>query len=61
MKAKKVTVEGTETVAFDNHQVAIKGEGLQGYLQLTNQSEFGSLKKGDVLTVQLAKEPKAEK
>lgn len=62
MKTKKVHVESKHTVAFDNHQLHVSGEGCHGVIQLTDASEFDKIKQGDALEISIAsKAPKAPK
>jgi hypothetical protein len=63
MKPKKVTVELKQSVAFDNHQLHVSGEGCHAVIQLTDAREFDKVKKGDTISISIETEkaPKAPK
>lgn len=51
MKPKKVTVERKESIAFDNHQLHVAGDGICGVLQLSDRKEYEAVKVGGKISI----------
>ena len=51
MKPKKVTVERKETLAYDNHQLHVAGDGICGILQLSDRTEYEKIEQGATITI----------
>lgn len=58
-KAQKVIVERKERIAFDNHQLHVKGKGISGILQVS-QEDFEATKQGTEISIGPAKKEAAE-
>lgn len=55
MKAKKLTVENKQSLAFDNHQVTLNGDGVKAIIQFSSVAEFNALSVGDQFTIEPVK------
>ena len=59
-KTQKVTVERKERIAFDNHQLHVKGEGVSGILQVS-ADDFAAAEQGTEITIGPSKKTKEDK
>ena len=47
------------TLAFDNHQVTLKGDGIEVLVTYKDRKDFNKISKGDAVEVVIGKENKA--